>query len=104
MREHAEAKEDSPPGLVPSAPWRVSALEVMPDYKLSVRFMDGTQGVVDMSRFVFDAGAGLFAALRDPAVFSQAYLEFGAINWPGEIDLAPDAMHQEIRKNGHWVL
>jgi hypothetical protein len=28
----------------------------------------------------------------------------GAVTWPGEIDLAPDAMHDEIKKNGKWVL
>jgi hypothetical protein len=24
--------------------------------------------------------------------------------WPGEIDLAPDAMYDEIKKQGRWVL
>jgi hypothetical protein len=24
--------------------------------------------------------------------------------WPGEIDLAPDAMHREIRLNKRWVI
>lgn len=23
--------------------------------------------------------------------------------WPGELDLAPDAMYDEIKANGHWV-
>ena len=26
------------------------------------------------------------------------------VTWPGELDLAPDAMHTEIKKNGCWVL
>jgi len=26
------------------------------------------------------------------------------VEWPGEIDLAPDAMHEEILANGTWVL
>jgi hypothetical protein len=27
----------------------------------------------------------------------------GAVMWPGEIDLAPDAMYDEIRKEGRWA-
>jgi hypothetical protein len=48
--------------------------------------------------------AGVFAALADPDVFAQGHVEFGAVTWPGEIDLAPDAMHDEIEKNGVWIL
>jgi hypothetical protein len=57
-----------------------------------------------MSRLIFDPGAGVFASLRDPAVFNQVFVESGAVTWPGDIDLAPDAMHQEIKKNGEWRL
>ena len=48
--------------------------------------------------------AGIFAALRDPAVFAKAFVEYGAVTWPGEIDLAPDAMYDEIEKQGRWVI
>jgi hypothetical protein len=40
---------------------------------------------------------------RDPVLFAQAYVEYGAVIWPGEIDLAPDAMYDEIKKHGRWV-
>jgi hypothetical protein len=42
--------------------------------------------------------------LADPAVFSQAYIQYGAVVWPGELDLAPDSMYAEIKKSGEWVL
>jgi hypothetical protein len=48
--------------------------------------------------------AGVFAALRDETVFRRVFLEYGAVTWPGEIDLAPDAMYEEIKKNGVWLL
>jgi hypothetical protein len=32
------------------------------------------------------------------------FLDLGAVSWPGEIDLAPDAMHDEIEAHGEWVL
>jgi hypothetical protein len=30
--------------------------------------------------------------------------EDGAVTWPGDIDLAPDAMYREIKRSGEWVL
>ena len=45
-----------------------------------------------------------FAALADPDVFAPVYVDLGVVTWPGEIDLAPDAMHAEIKKNGIWRL
>jgi ABC-type cobalamin/Fe3+-siderophores transport system ATPase subunit len=41
--------------------------------------------------------------LRDPVLFAQADVEYGAVGWPGEVDLAPDAMYDEIKKHGRWV-
>jgi hypothetical protein len=49
-------------------------------------------------------GAGVFAALADPKIFAQAKIEYGAVTWPGDVDLAPDAMYSGIRANGEWVL
>ena len=69
-----------------------------------MRFIDDTTGEVDLSKLVMSDSAGIFAALRDPALFAQVYLEYGAVMWPGEIDLAPDAMYDEIKKQGRWVL
>ncbi len=42
--------------------------------------------------------AGVFAALADEVLFNEAFIEYGAVTWPGEIDIAPDAMHAEIKK------
>lgn len=54
----------------------------------------------------FDDGffTGVFDALKDDGLFHRAYVEHGAVTWPGEIDLAPDAMYDEIKRNGEWVL
>lgn len=48
--------------------------------------------------------AGVFAALKEIPLFNQVCLEYGAVIWPGKIDLAPDAMHDEIKRHGRWVL
>jgi hypothetical protein len=79
-------------------------VEALSGYRLKVCFQDGLEGIVDMSLLVRSENAGVFAALRDETVFLRVFLEYGAVTWPGEIDLAPDAMYQEIKKNGTWML
>lgn len=69
-----------------------------------MRFIDGLEGKVDMSEFVHAADAGVFAARADPDVFSHVYVELGAVIWSGEIAPAPRLMHDEIEKNGIWIL
>ena len=69
--------------------------------RLSVRFADGLIGEVEFRDSFF---FGVFAALRDPKAFAQVRCEHGYVEWPGDLDLAPDAMYAEIRKSGRWVL
>ena len=106
MRTESNANENSPAALVPEiAPqslWRVTAVEVLPGFRLQVAFTDGLKGVVDMSGLVQSPKAGVFAALADPRMFAQVKIEHGAVTWPGELDLAPDAMHTAIREHGEW--
>jgi hypothetical protein len=108
MRSESNTNENSPVGLVdeiaPRSPWRVAKVEALPGFRLRVTFADGLSGTVDMSRMVQSPQAGVFAALRDSAVFAQVGLEYGAVTWPGELDLAPDAMHAAILANGEWSL
>jgi hypothetical protein len=68
---------------------------------LSVQFADGTTGTV---QFEPSHLTGVFAALKDPQTFRQAHIEAGAVTWPGELDLAPDAMYDAIKSHGVWHL
>jgi hypothetical protein len=34
--------------------------------------------------------------LRDEQFFEQVFVDYGAVAWPGEIDLAPDAMYARV--------
>lgn len=86
--------------------WKAVEVKVLSGFRLHVCFHDGLEGDVDMDRFVNASDAGVFAELADPTRFAAAYVEpmFGAVTWPGEIDLAPDAMYAEIKARGVWVL
>ena len=48
-------------------------LEILSNYRLSVKFIDGTRGEVDLSRLILSNHAGVFSLLRDPAIFAQAH-------------------------------
>ena len=81
--------------------WDVVEVKTVDDLGLFVRFADGLAGEI---RFAPSHLTGVFAALQDPAIFKQVYLDHGAVAWPGQIDLAPDAMYQEIKAKGVAVL
>jgi hypothetical protein len=88
----------------PRSPWRVTAVEALSGFRLRVTFADGLTGTVDMSRMVHSPKAGVFAALADPSLFAQVKVDLGAVTWPGELDLAPDAMHAAIQERSVWLL
>ncbi|HAR33899.1 MAG TPA: DUF2442 domain-containing protein [Desulfobacter sp.] len=92
------------PPITPCMPWRIQQLKVLPDYRLFVRFLDGVEGYVNMKQFLFSDRAGIFSKLRDLETFSRATLVYGAVTWPEELDLAPDAMYEEIKASGQWNL
>ncbi len=91
-------------GINSPIPWRVTTVKPLDGYCLEVSFVDGTVGEVDMSKLIFSQHAGVFEVLKDLYIFTQVYVDHGAVNWPGEIDLAPDAMYNEIKQHSKWVI
>lgn len=63
-------------------------------YKLFLRFENGLTGDVNLSKL---AGRGVFAQWQQPGVFKKVRVtEAGAIEWPGELDLCPDALYMQV--------
>lgn len=104
MREKADTKANSSSQLERRVPWTVVDVRPLPGHRLKVRFVDGTEGEVDASRLILGPDAGVFQALRDPKLFAQVGLDHGAVTWSGNLDLAPDAMYDEIKAKGRWVI
>ena len=108
MRTAPNAEKNSTtfiiPSITPSSPWRVASATPLPGYRIKVRFLDGMEGVVDMSGLIHSETAGIFAELVDAERFDSLYVEHGAVTWPGGQDLAPDAMHAAIKQHGEWIL
>jgi hypothetical protein len=88
-----------------SVPWVATKVVVLSDTTFEVTFVDGTTGVVDMTPMLHSKkNQGVFEALRDPKEFRRILIDHGDVVWACGVDLAPDAMHEEIKKNGRWVL
>ncbi|MGB8840607.1 MAG: DUF2442 domain-containing protein [Aliidongia sp.] len=81
--------------------WDVTEVKITDPNTLWVRFADGTEGSV---KFLPSAFRGVFSRLREERHFREATLVDGVVTRPGEIDLAPDAMHRAIQATGQWVL
>jgi hypothetical protein len=79
-------------------------VKAMPNFQLEVEFIDGTTGFVEMINLITGDKAGVFSVLKDKELFNQVYLAYGVATWPGEIDLAPDTMHDAIKQKGCWIL
>lgn len=76
-------------------------VEAIEHLRLRVQFRDGLSGEV-----VFRENhlTGVFEPLKDSKFFAHVTCGNGYVEWPGEIDLAPDAMHEAVRESGVWVL
>ena len=74
--------------------WDVVEVRPEADCSLWVRFADGTVGQYRLNPADL---TGVLLPLRDSDLFRQVYIDHGAVAWPGEIDLAPDAMYKDVR-------
>ena len=101
MSQQGTAEENRTAGLKSDLDYRVVSVSAPEHLRLRVRFRDGLAGDV-----IFKTShlRGVFAPLAEPAFFAQVSCVDGFVEWPGEIDLAPDAMHDEILAHGKWVL
>lgn len=76
----------------------IAGVEVLGYRRLRLTFEDGTVGDVD---FTDETWSGILEPLADPDFFAQVFVnpESGTLTWPGEIDLAPEPLYEEARRN-----
>jgi hypothetical protein len=74
----------------------ISATDVEPleGYSIRVTFSDGAVKEIDLDEELANA-RGVFAALRDPRIFSEVHVNetSGTVEWPGEVDLDPEVLY-----------
>jgi uncharacterized protein DUF2442 len=76
----------------------ITAVEVVGDHRLRLTFEDGTVGEVD---FGGREWRGVLEPLGAPAYFARVRVDVdaGTIAWPDGIDLAPEPLYEEARRN-----
>ena len=72
--------------------WDVVEVKAESGHRLFVRFADGTSGKIQLD---ISELSGALAPLRNPSFFGRAFVDHGAVAWPGDIDLARDAMYRQ---------
>jgi hypothetical protein len=75
---------------------RVTEVGHVKDYRLKIRFSDGTVAELDFSRRIAGRG-GVFAALANVEFFKQVTVdhEAGTLVWPNGVDFCPDVLYAE---------
>jgi hypothetical protein len=73
---------------------KITEVEVLPDYRIELKFDDGVSGVVDLSGLV---GKGVFALWHDRHAFEQVQIgSFGELVWGNQVDLCPDSLYLKV--------
>lgn len=73
---------------------RIIEAQARSGFSVWVKFEDGVDGVVDLSKLV---GNGVFQAWERRAVFEQVHVgPGGSLAWPGEIELDPDRIYMSV--------
>ena len=70
----------------------VQAVAPLTDYKLLLTFDNGERRVFDVKPYL---NKGIFAALKDPAVFDSVRVSFDAVEWNNGADLCPEALYSQ---------
>lgn len=72
-------------------------VKALPDYKLWIKYSDGTAGEVDLSHL---AGRGVFKLWDNYQKFQAVHIaEDGAITWNDQVDLCPDSIYLKLTDN-----
>jgi Protein of unknown function (DUF2442) len=74
----------------------IEEVEILDGYNLKLRFADGIEGVLDISKIV--DFKGVFKPLRDIDYFRKValYQEGGTIFWPNGADIDPDVLYSLV--------
>jgi hypothetical protein len=74
---------------------RIVSAEPLVNCRLKVTFNDGVSGIFPVEP---ERRGGVFLKLLDERVFNAVTVnpDFGCVEWPGGVDLCPDAMHQAM--------
>ena len=74
--------------------YRITNVQVLEGYNIRLKYADGTEGTVNLSRLV---GKGVFSLWNNYDEFKNVSIgSSGELLWGSEVDLCPDSLYLEI--------
>ena len=70
-------------------------VRVIDNHRVAVVFDGGSTGVFDCAPYF---NQSYWKKLSDPAFFKSAYVEYGHLTWPGDIDISPLEVWQDAKR------
>ncbi|MBK9232996.1 MAG: DUF2442 domain-containing protein [Anaerolineae bacterium] len=72
--------------------WDVKFVKPLSDYRIYVELENGRQGIFDVK----PTWIMVFCETPDVHYFGQVGIQFGAVTWPNEQDIAPETLLAEM--------
>lgn len=76
--------------------WVIEA-KPLSEYRLWIRFSDGTEGVVDLRNLIASDECPIVQALSDPEAFAAIRVEMDTVVWENGFDLAPEFLRERVK-------
>lgn len=76
---------------------RIVEVKPLGEYRIFLRFSDGTTGELDLREDIVGQG-GIFEPLEQRDFFAQVRVSRsgGTIEWPNEVDFCPDVLYSRV--------
>jgi hypothetical protein len=68
----------------------VVRVNAKPDYTLFLEFENGEKRIFDMAPLMDKKP---FVLLKGSPLFTKAFVDYGTVVWPGNIDIAPETLY-----------
>ncbi len=81
---------------------KLTHISVEGPQSLALTFSDGSHALWSAADLIA-RNTVLTQSLEDPAYFSRAFIEGGALAWPNGLELSPTALHQRLAEIGALV-
>jgi hypothetical protein len=82
--------------------WVVNA-EILEEYKIEVKFNDGTEGIIDFQNIIEDDNREIIRELLDKNKFQTARVEYDTLVWENGVDFAPEYLYERVKAEEHIV-